>query len=236
MALIPSSNVGGITIIVIEGIAGLLAVVTVILRIWARRLQNKSLDAGDWTCMSGLVSLSSHLVIHPNNASQIIALVLLGSVVYDVTRGLGLPIRDIHANGDVKEPSSEYQNLLIGMYLWTASTTLLRMSTLLVYRRIFPLPKFEFVCWIFFFVNLAVAVGACLLGVLLCLPMDEAWRFLTPGNRCEQPRQKLYFAHGIVNLVFDVVIVALPMPFLWTLRLPSNQKWSLMVIFALGLG
>lgn len=56
MALISPNNRAGIAIIAVESIFSLLAIFTVILRVWARKLKGLNLDGSDWTCIFGLVS------------------------------------------------------------------------------------------------------------------------------------------------------------------------------------
>jgi hypothetical protein len=65
MGLIADNNTTGRTIIVIGSIAGCLAIATVGLRVWVRRIVGANLDASDWTCVAGLV----------------VAITLLGSTV-----------------------------------------------------------------------------------------------------------------------------------------------------------
>lgn len=59
MVLIPQRNSLGIAIISIGAVAGLLAIIAVLLRVWARRIKAVALDASDWTCILGLVRLVS---------------------------------------------------------------------------------------------------------------------------------------------------------------------------------
>lgn len=39
---------------------------------------------------------------------------------------------------------------------------------------------------------------------------------------------------GILNIVTDAIVLALPIPLLWGLRLPFSQKLGAGVVFALG--
>jgi type II secretory pathway component PulK len=52
-----AGNTKGIAIIVVAAVVTVFAIITVGLRVWARRLKCIRLDASDWTCILGLVGL-----------------------------------------------------------------------------------------------------------------------------------------------------------------------------------
>jgi uncharacterized membrane protein len=52
-----AGNTKGIAIIVVAAVATVFAIITVGLRVWARRLKCTRHDASDWTCILGLVDL-----------------------------------------------------------------------------------------------------------------------------------------------------------------------------------
>jgi hypothetical protein len=47
------------------------------------------------------------------------------------------------------------QGLLVGNYTWQASNTLVRVSIILPYIRLFPVHNFRIICWLFIAENLA---------------------------------------------------------------------------------
>lgn len=55
MGLIAQSNSTGRAVIIIGSFTGAIAIASVGLRIWARRIVGSKLDASDWTCVAGLV-------------------------------------------------------------------------------------------------------------------------------------------------------------------------------------
>lgn len=56
MSLVPITNQGRGAAVVVSAIVGFLALIVVILRLWARRLKRVRVDSSDWTCILGLVS------------------------------------------------------------------------------------------------------------------------------------------------------------------------------------
>lgn len=129
---------------------------------------------------------------------------------------------------------TSYQGILVGMYAWTTSNTLIRISTILLYLRIFPVRMFNHLCWVFMVLNVAYAFGTYIVALLICRPIDSLWAPTTSGDQCGN-LERLYLWHGIQNLIHDIILVAMPMPLLWRLHLPIGKKVSLILIFAMGL-
>ncbi len=80
------------------------------------------------------------------------------------------------------------------------------------------------VCWGF---------TASLMGLLLCEPVDKAWRPETPGQCLNLVR--FYYGLQIPNIVTDVVILVLPLKPILSLRCSFGKKALLGGIFGLGL-
>ena len=46
----------------------------------------------------------------------------------------------------------------------------------------------------------------------------------------------MFLGHAIINLLFDVLVVVVPMPLVWKLRLPRRTKKELVLVFGVGVG
>ncbi|KAF2451160.1 hypothetical protein P171DRAFT_515235 [Karstenula rhodostoma CBS 690.94] len=215
MAPIPRYNHTGIALVAIGASGGLLAMLAVALRLWARRIQKMSLDASDYTCIAALF----------------VALILLGSTVNTVVQGLGLPIQDVTP----KQISELAKGMLVGIYTWTTSNTLVRVSMILLYLRVFPSRRFKILCYAFLGINVAYLFANWIGAALICRPFAYNWDQSIAGGHCGD-RQRFYIWTGLQNLVQDVVLIAMPMPLLWNLRLPLSKKISLTFVFAMGSG
>lgn len=44
----------------------------------------------------------------------------------------------------------------------------------------------------------------------------------------------LYYASGANNLITDLILLFLPMPIIWKLKLPIRQRLGLVFVFAMG--
>lgn len=45
----------------------------------------------------------------------------------------------------------------------------------------------------------------------------------------------MYIINGIGNMILDIAVLALPLPTIWKLKLPTAQKLGLAIIFSLGI-
>lgn len=81
----------------------------------------------------------------------------------------------------------------------------------------------------------AWATGTILAGLLICQPISMNWAPLeTPDGKCGD--QVLSFTiTGVVNLVTDVIVLALPMPYLYKLQLRLYKKLVLITCFSVGI-
>lgn len=72
------------------------------------------------------------------------------------------------------------------------------------------------------------------LAVLMCTPEALNWDATIMNGHCGN-KFAAYLAVGIGNLVTDLVIIILPMPFVWQLQLRNTQKLGIMGIFGIGI-
>lgn len=77
---------------------------------------------------------------------------------------------------------------------------------------------------------LAVILG----GFLLCQPFAFTWDQSIPGGHCGN-QVLSYQITGALNLVTDLMVLTMPMPYLWKLEMRVSQKVPLMAVFAVGL-
>lgn len=119
------------------------------------------------------------------------------------------------------------------LFAYNISLTLTKVSILLQYQRFLHTPIMKNF-------RLGVLVLVILYGcttvvttLVICLPVGGLWD-LSGTPRCLD-REALWLAHAILNIVSDLVIIVLPIPFLLNLSLPRKQKYGLTSIFAVGI-
>ncbi|KAJ6115228.1 hypothetical protein N7486_001006 [Penicillium sp. IBT 16267x] len=76
-------------------------------------------------------------------------------------------------------------------------------------------------------------VASILTIALLCRPINSNWNITVKGT-CGDVAKTEYASAGF-NLIIDFLVVALPMPIVWTLKMPKERKVSVTAAFLLGL-
>lgn len=118
--------------------------------------------------------------------------------------------------------------------LWNATVCFSKLSVLLMYTTLIPIPSMItwaraigalIICW---------NVGDIIAGLLICRPIAKNWDFTLDGTCGSQPN--FYFAMGVINLITDAVIIALPIPYLLRLRLAMRKKILAIGLLSIGLG
>jgi hypothetical protein len=68
---------------------------------------------------------------------------------------------------------------------------------------------------------------------LICKPVEYNWNKTIQGT-CDRKALETYLAAGIINLLIDIFIVAMPTPMLFRLPMPTGKKIGLVAIFSVG--
>ncbi|KAI1079137.1 hypothetical protein F5B20DRAFT_545089 [Whalleya microplaca] len=129
-------------------------------------------------------------------------------------------------------PALKFQTIAAQMYLVAA--TVIKLSLLFLYRRLFNLQKKA--KW---FVNggivvvLLVNVALLLAIIFFCIPVQKAWDNSIEGH-CSSPAPVSYFT-GVWNAVVDIYVLVLPIPMLWGLNMGPRRKARLGAVFGIGI-
>lgn len=78
------------------------------------------------------------------------------------------------------------------------------------------------------------ALTTTLMGFFMCRPFEYNWNPTLPGGKCGN-QVLSYQVTGALNLVTDLVVLALPMRYLYGLNLALYKKVVLMISFAVGI-
>ncbi len=126
------------------------------------------------------------------------------------------------------------QLIMASMIAYSITITTVKLSLLLLLRRIFDVPTFR--TWSAIIVSLCIIwlCSAIFTNLLQCSPFNAAFKQeLLDTEKC-LPIRSWYWGITITNLVFDVVILVLPMWRVIDLRLPFAKKCLLCGIFGFG--
>ncbi|KAH7376918.1 hypothetical protein B0T11DRAFT_24986 [Plectosphaerella cucumerina] len=111
---------------------------------------------------------------------------------------------------------------------------ILKAAFLLQYRRSFPLPGFQRLCDIFLIFLLCWTIAGAIAGGSTCKPGAAAAGIVEASDKTCEEGFKVWLAHGVINIITDVLIYIMPLPLIKTLPLSKGQKIALFAVFSLG--
>ncbi|KAI0973693.1 hypothetical protein F4678DRAFT_425557 [Xylaria arbuscula] len=210
------SSFAGVQLVVIIFVFTPFASFALFLRLWSRRIMNSHLTFSDYTAILALI-----LTIGENTLCLIEAFIGIS----------GVHVSEILATNPSLLPT--YLKLATpGIVLWGAANTCVKLSILSLYTTLFPNPKFQKVSYGTMVVSATFFIYVFLTAFVTCTPVQFNWDKSIPGGTCGQSVP--FLVSGILNVVIDAFIVALPMPMLFNLQLSLYKKFSVAVMFSLG--
>ncbi|KFZ01664.1 hypothetical protein V500_00660 [Pseudogymnoascus sp. VKM F-4518 (FW-2643)] len=123
----------------------------------------------------------------------------------------------------------------VAQLLFVAATNLTKLSILLFYTRLSTVgirTPFDYAVWgtivfvILYIISFSISV------ITACNPVRGFWDITIP-HHCDEQR-KFEMAAAVVNIIVDLVVILLPLPTVWRLKLPRRQRWALSGVFMLG--
>ncbi|RWA03413.1 hypothetical protein EKO27_g11690 [Xylaria grammica] len=199
----------------------IISIVAVAVRFYARWISMAKLGPDDWLIIPSLFICIGLSVI------QIIATTEGGMGTHKTT----VNGKFVHTTTIRVYSETRYAYQVVG----TLGLAIVKIVVLLYYRRIFSVRGFRVVNNIYLAVVGAWGIAFTLVLIFQCNPISTLWdKFeFEYGPYCIQTLS-FYLALAISDLIIDVAIFALPIPFIWRLQLPWNQKLGVAGILLLG--
>ncbi|PWY84835.1 hypothetical protein BO70DRAFT_361231 [Aspergillus heteromorphus CBS 117.55] len=197
----------------------ILPVVAVVLRLLAHHIVHKKWTASDYFIIAACVfTISAHSVI--------MTCVFQGGLGY----GHIMAIEAVYG----PEPLVTLIKLLLALQLlWILGLGCCKISILLLYFQVFPVPWVVSVARTTIVLIVAWTIATILAQFLICRPFAYNWDTTIPGGSCGH-WNPFNMTIRVLNFVTDVVVLIIPMPLLYGLRLVRYKKMTLMIIFGLG--
>ncbi|KAJ5230319.1 hypothetical protein N7489_011027 [Penicillium chrysogenum] len=123
--------------------------------------------------------------------------------------------------------------LMVYQIVYYNAMVLAKFSYLAFYLRIFVSKEFRLLTWICMGCAGAYWTGSMLQIFLICAPFEKNWNPTLPGHCASQ--NVAFSTIGAFNLLTDVMIMALPIRFVWKLQMSMATKLALVGIFGLGI-
>jgi hypothetical protein len=102
-----------------------------------------------------------------------------------------------------------------------------------MYAALIPVKSMILACKILGAIIIAWNVGDIIGGFLICRPLARNWDFTIRGTCGSQPNY--YFAMGIINIISDIFLIGLPMPYLYRLSMPTKKKLMAAGMLSIGI-
>lgn len=214
-----AGNTLGVAQISVFAVFQTLITVSCALRFWARSISGVRLALNDYLILSAWFWTSAIGVCA-------VLSVVLGAAGRHMDEGV------THAN------ILALQKLFVpGAFFWALANTSVKLSMLHFYTKLFSSPQFgvfKRVVQIIAVLTLCYCTVIILETFLLCRPFAFNWDKTIANGYCANIHLA-YFTAGLINLVLDVAIVALPLPMLWNLQLPIFKKFGIMFMLSIGI-
>lgn len=114
------------------------------------------------------------------------------------------------------------------------STTLIQLSFLFLYKRIFTttIRWFTTSLYIIGLICIAICIAFFFSIIFECTPINYAWNKTIKGH-CINISAR-YISADVLNLVVDIALVVLPIPLVWSLQMSVSTKLAVVGMFLLG--
>lgn len=92
--------------------------------------------------------------------------------------------------------------------------------------------SFWWTCHITLWTNVMFYIACTVVENFSCVPREKIWNKLIDGHCVNNPA--LIMSSGVLNLVSDVVIFALPQKMIWSLHISMRRRVGICVLFTTG--
>ncbi|KAJ8124088.1 hypothetical protein ONZ43_g112 [Nemania bipapillata] len=188
-----------------------LPLIVVTLRIIARRVTHQAISYDDWLIIIAVFLCIAQFVF------------LIEALRY----GLGRHIQVV--------PTTSIEPYLLYTFLselyYAIDVTLVKMSILALYLRLFNIhPLFKMSCYALMVIVLAWGVSVTFTTIFQCSPISAAWDKTIPNLKCFN-LANFIIGSNVPNILADALIIVLPLPLVWCLKVSPMRKFGLIALF-----
>lgn len=208
------------------------ATALVCLRFVSRAMRHSKFGLDDWFCLLALLAVYGIVAIA-------FAWAVLGMGVHIKYLPMDnlfviLKVPAILPKLFSKEKLTPHPQMLIPFqFCYGIAIASVKCSYLFFYLRIFPHAALQRMAYICMAIVLAWWVGNVLQIFLMCRPFAKNWNNALPGRCGNRPIG--FTIIGALNMVTDVIIILLPLPWVRRLQMPRRAKLGLYLMFGIGL-
>lgn len=124
------------------------------------------------------------------------------------------------------------KSLFYGNIVYISTGPSMKISALLMYRRVFAAPKFGIASLVVVAVCVAWWIAEIIGCVLNCIPVSGFWDKSIKASCVSTFAFDLQYA--TINIVLDLIILAMPIRMVLGLQLSQIQKLAFVLLFSIG--
>ncbi|CEO58611.1 hypothetical protein PMG11_03322 [Penicillium brasilianum] len=212
-----SPSDGGKTLIIVCVVLSVFQIVFVAARFYTRYMQRMRCGLDDYVM---LIALAGSL------AKAILFIVLVELA------GLGYHIKNL-THPEEKVALVRKFFFVLELLDFPLCITPAKISILLFYIRIFCIRKFQILVYLVGSLVLAIGITVFFQTIFQCSPVSYGWNPTVGHGTCID--QTLFYEYiSPFNILTGILILVLPLPFVWKLQAPKAQKVALTIVFFLG--
>ncbi|CAJ2507640.1 Uu.00g088260.m01.CDS01 [Anthostomella pinea] len=189
------------------------ALVAVGLRLHVRAVLLKNTGADDWFCLAAIcLSVATYI------ANMIAVAIGFGDPFPSLTPEAGIRIN---------------QAMWVSPALWGLSTALVKMSIVASYTRIWSTKGVLLLCRTLLAALTVFGLTLFFGEIFECVPIKLSWGVLDGDGHCID-KTMFMFVTSSLNIAFDLLIFAIPVPLIRKLQIAKQQRIALTVVFTIG--
>lgn len=151
-------------------------------------------------------------------------------MIWGIFNGMGNKTVDLTAH----QLSVQLQLIPAAYVTWTIATTSIKLSVLFLYIRIMTWSMVRKLSYVLMGLTVAYCVTFMTVFLTTCTPnISQLWNPRPDGHCRDLNAGQL--SSVSTNLALDVLIIILPIPFLWSLKMSMRNKMVVTAAFSLGI-
>ncbi|KAI2923664.1 hypothetical protein CBS147371_1506 [Aspergillus niger] len=146
--------------------------------------------------------------------------------------GVGKHYSDVH----IEDQVPMFKCIWATRLLYVLGLCFIKLSLLWFYLRLETRRFMQWLVYSVIFIVLGVSISSFFVDTLSCIPPSEFWNSTKSGHcMSTASQQKFYEVNGILVIVMDILIWAVPIPMLWRVRISLRKKIAVLGVFSVGL-
>ncbi|KAL8789738.1 MAG: hypothetical protein Q9213_000989 [Squamulea squamosa] len=146
-------------------------------------------------------------------------------------RGLGYHLWDV----TVTDFTGALKMLTVAQWINLPLLAVIKFSCLLSYWRIFkPNQQMRWVLQAAMVLLICAYVGMFFASLFECWPLEKNWEPTISRGHCLKPKGRSPYLSGAINVVSDIVVLVLPIPAIWSLKMRLRRKLRVIAIFSVA--